>query len=500
MKKTCLLSLFLTTTSPGFAQQGLDPKPTIVPDRPPWVWDIMAAAHLMRRAGFSAPPRELERLVSLGFSATLDDLLNFETVDDSEMEDGLADREFKLTRIDPIDGRTRAHPAEMNRWWLYRMIHSKRQLLEKMTLFWHDHFATSVRRIDHVHGGVGKPLMLKQNRLIRQHALGNFKILVHELARDPAMLIWLDNFVNFPESPNENWARELMELFTMGVDQYSEVDVQEAARAFTGWTLESDSFRNGFYQFHYDWYRHDFGRKSFLGVEGHFDGDDIINIIFARKTTAEFIARKLWEFFVYPNPSEALVRELGRLFRENGYEIRPLINALFRHPDSFSERAVRSQVKSPVEVVCGFMREMELPEHGLLPSHLARMNQLLFAPPDVGGWVGGPSWINTSLLLARYNFVRDYTALAREPGYEFLNFPRIIEENDLATAGDFVEHFVNRFVQGDVSSDTRRVLEDYLIRGDDGSIVDFQLDRETVDKKVRGLIHLITLLPVYQLN
>lgn len=198
-------------------------------------------------------------------------------------------------------------------------------------------------------------------------------------------------------------------------------------------------------------------------------------MIFDRRITAEFVAGNLWEYFVYPNPSRGLARELGRVFRESGYEIRVLLHAIFRHPEFYSERAYRSLLKSPVEMICGFMRELELGDHALLPIHSRRMNQFLFEPPDVGGWNGGVSWISTSSLLQRYNFVRDYTAFARQSGYPSLDLPGIIQEYGLRDARDLVDHFVERLVQGDVSSGTKRVLEDYLHRRDDGSPGDFEM-------------------------
>lgn len=262
------LCLLLVILSPLIAQPVFDGRPSAGSERPRFVWDRKAAAHLMRRAGFSSSPGELDRIVAQGWTATLEELLNFELVDDSEMEEDLAVRGYQLARTDPGTGQAFADSLQMNRWWFYRMIHSKRQLLEKMTLFWHDHFATSVRGVRQVDDAHDEPLLMMQNRLLRRYALGNFKFMVHEMARDPAMLIWLDNFINFPEQPNENWARELLELFTMGVGRYGESDVQEAARAFTGWTLEPGALENGFYRFHYDWIRHDFGRKTSSALRG----------------------------------------------------------------------------------------------------------------------------------------------------------------------------------------------------------------------------------------
>ncbi len=501
MKRLSLTLLVVTLLSGSlFAQRGIHVTPGSPRPRA-FDWNERTAGHLARRAGFSASPSELKRMVDQGLTATLAELLHPELVDNSEMEAGLAARGLELTVLDPVDQAFYANTYNMNRWWLYRMIHSRHQLVEKMTLFLHDHFATSAVEIGFVDTRDGVSLAMRQHRLLRRHALGNFRQLVHEMAKDPAMLLWLDNFINFAQEPNENWARELMELFTMGVDEYSEADVQNAARAFTGWTFNFRALEeDGAFEFNFNILLHDFGLKSFLGREGAFNGGDVIDIIFEQDVTAEFMARKIWEFLAYKDPPQTLVKELARVFRESNYEMVPLLSAIFRHPEFYSESAVRSQIKSPVEFVSGFARELELDEHEFMAGFLYFLNQFLFAPPDVGGWLGGVTWINTSSLLDRYNYLNAYTAYSRIPEFPQIDFAGIIEDHNLRTEEDFVDHFGARFLQGDVQMDTRLVLEEYMRRRDDGSPGAFELNPQTVDTKVRGLIHLITLLPAYQLN
>ena len=372
---------------------------------PPCVpWDSTTAAHLMRRAGFSASPEELDQLVEIGFEATLNELLNYEEVDDSEMEEGLAEKNYPLTKVNN-NNKIRPNTSQMQRWWLFRMVNSKRQLLEKITYFWHDHFATSVKTVSQV-APDGHSYMMAQNDLLRKYALGNFKEMVEAITVDPAMLVWLDNRSNVKKRPNENWARELVELFTMGVGNYTDEDVMEAARAFSGWGLNTKTGKFTFYR-----NKHDFGMKMFLDVTGPLDGGDVIDIIFEKDVTAEFIARKLFKFFVYTEPSREVIVELADVFRKSGYEIRPLMRAIFEHPEFYSDRAYRSLIKSPVELFVGMLRELGMPDPQFLPRYMIDTGQELFAPPDVSGWTSGVGWFNTATALARYNFFNFLTSL-----------------------------------------------------------------------------------------
>ena len=453
-------------------------------------WDSRTAAHLMRRAGFSASPEELGRWVEIGFEATLDELLNHGEVDDTVMEEALAELDYPFTRVNQ-NGQLRANALGMQRWWLYRMVNSERQLLEKMTYFWHDHFATSVGTVRQV--GIGEqPYMMIQNELLREYALGNFKKMVEEIAKDPAMLVWLDNRSNVKEHPNENWGRELLELFTMGVGNYTDQDVVEAARAFTGWGLNRLAGEFSFFAG-----QHDYEMKTFLDVTGPFDGDDIIDIIFEQDVTAEFVARKLFEFFVYPDPSEETISALAGVFRENDYEIRPLMRAILEHPEFYSERAYRALIKSPVDLFVGLFRELGMSDPVFLPRLMAGTGQELFAPPDVSGWTSGVGWITTTTLLGRYNF---FNILASFRGDGSLDFVELVQTYQLSDF-DVVGIFIDAIVKGDVSVDTRYVLEQYMITDDSGETVEWDInDPVMVDKKARGVLYLILVLPAYQLH
>ena len=475
-------------------------------------WNQKNAAHLMRRAGFSASPEELKLLLDQGFETTLDQLLHPESVQDSQVDAVLGlehSPNHHPFRLGPA-GNRRVFLVGYQDLWLYRMALSKRQLLEKMTFFFHDHFATSGETVFQATiKGEEEPLIGIQHDLMRRHALGNFKQFVHEMARDPAMLLWLDNLSNIAANPNENWARELMELFSIGIGNYTETDVQEAARAFTGWSM---SFETGQFRFRPD--VHDFGEKTFLGISGNLDGDDIIDRIFEQPETARFMARKLWEFFAYPDPDEELVDELGNIFRESGYEIRPLMKAIFEHAEFYSERAFRALVKSPSEMLVNFLRESGLSEFGfydlIFLDYLDQANQSLFDPPDVAGWPGGRLWLNTSTMLTRFNLFarlianRSTSFIGDEKDERIFHLPYwvvdAISSYQLITFDDYISHFLERFLQREVPADVRLALETYMQRGPGGVPQPFDLKNADVDVKIRGLIFLILTLPEYQMN
>ena len=290
--------------------------------------------------------------------------------------------------------------VELRAWWLTEMRHTPAPLLEKMTLFWHNHFATSMQKVK------SGQLLYRQNLTLRSHALGNFGELLHALAKDPAMLIYLDTVRSRRDAPNENFAREVMELFTLGEGHYHEQDIREAARAFTGWGLdrETGEFRN--YPF-----RHDKGEKTLFGQTGTFDGNNVINLLLARPETAEFIVGKLWMEFVSSDkdlPENAReIKRLARLFRQNQYELRPLLTALLTSEAFYASNNRGTLIKSPVELVLGVLIGLEIPTSDWRPYAFALrdMGQDLFNPPNVKGWPGGEAWINSDSLLKRKQFL-----------------------------------------------------------------------------------------------
>jgi uncharacterized protein (DUF1800 family) len=285
---------------------------------------------------------------------------------------------------------------EMRAWWVREMLATPSPLTERMTLFWHNHFVSSQQKVR-----VAR-LMYAQNALLRANALGNFGTLLHASAKDPAMLVYLDSAQNRKGQPNENFAREVMELFTLGEGRYSEQDIKEAARAFTGWSLSRDT---GDYMFRPA--LHDYGSKSVLGKSGQLDGDAVLDILLAQQATSEFLTTKLWREFVSPDPDPREVKRIAANFRGSGYDIKVVLRELMLS-DAFWARENRGTlVKSPVEFVVGTLRQLEVQPASGLPFALvaAGMGQNLFSPPNVKGWPGGNVWIDTNTLLARKQFV-----------------------------------------------------------------------------------------------
>jgi uncharacterized protein (DUF1800 family) len=431
--------------------------------------------HLLRRAGFGASEAELEEYSALGFDRAVDRLIHYEQVAEDVDIDKLAfDLDLDLTKIE-----------DQRLLWMYRMATTKRPLQEKMTLFWHGHFATANSKVNNV------SYMVRQNQFFRDHALGNYREILRGISRDPAMLRWLDSNTNRKRSPNENYARELMELFTLGIGNYSEQDVKEAARAFTGWFVKDD-------QFYFDAAQHDNGLKTVLGRTGNWNGDDVIDILVGHSATARRLASKLFRFFVYDNPEPDTIEKFAQVYLRSGYDVRALVEAILRSPEFRSERAFHALIKSPMELIIGTVRALgfaALPRD--LPAIARRMGQDLYNPPTVKGWDGGPAWITTSTLLERFNLANRLITTRGREGFATLRDELIARRP--ASAEQLVDYFLQRFLDGDVADHVRRALVAYL-RVNDGAPLPFSLDARFIDLKVRGLIHLIMSLPGYQLN
>src|SRR5476649_2529554 len=282
--------------------------------------------------------------------------------------------------------------AELRGWWMTEMLTTPSPLTEKMVLFWHNHFVSSLQKVR------SPVLMYRQQLLLRKHALGYFGDMLHDVSKDPAMVVYLDNASNRKGQPNENFAREVMELFTLGEGNYSEQDIKEAARAFTGWSIAPDSG-----EFMSRALSHDDGVKTVLGRSGNFDGDAVLEILLAQPQTAEFIVAKLWREFVSPTPDAAEVKRIARMFRDNRYNIKVALRALLTSDAFYAPQNRAVLIKSPVELVVGTLRQFRFETGEVTPFLLAsrQLGQDLFAPPNVKGWPGGDAWINSASLLQR---------------------------------------------------------------------------------------------------
>ena len=373
-------------------------------------WNFTTAAHLLNRAGFGGPPAEIERLVKLGPDKAVSWYVDFEKIPDDTRDPEWAkpdpDRQKKLQearRASEEERRRlqreqqqmdRQHITELRGWWLQRMAHGPRPFQEKLVLFWHGHFATSTEKVREAY------LMWRQNELFRRLATGNWLTMLIEVAKDPAMLLWLDQAQSRKSHPNENFAREVMELFALGEGHYTEKDITEAARALTGWSY--DRLAQRFVERPFD---HDTGQKTVLGKNGDLDGEDVLEQIVAQPQAARFITAKLWNFFAGQPPSEKLNDALADVFRKNGNNFKPVFHTMFRCEDFYAPSLIRAQVKSPVQWLVGTVRmlETELPAPQVCWALTRNLGQDLFAPPNVKGWDGGLTWITTNNLLARYN-------------------------------------------------------------------------------------------------
>ena len=298
------------------------------------------------------------------------------------------------------------HDVELRGWWLQEMLTTSSPLTERMTLFWHNHFVSSQQKVR-----VAR-FMHTQNALLRANALGNFGTMLHAVSKDPAMLIYLDTAQSRKTQPNENFAREVMELFTLGEGHYNEQDIKEAARAFTGWSIDRDAgqymFRPGL---------HDAGVKTVLGSSGRFDGDAVLDVLLARPQTSEFVTNKLWREFVSPEPDAREVKRIAQIFREQNLDVKPALRALLLSDAFWAAENRGALVKSPVELVVGTLRQLELTPTAAAPFAIAAtgMGQVLLSPPNVKGWPGGDGWINSTTLLARKQFLDRLVRAAEAP-------------------------------------------------------------------------------------
>ena len=558
-------------------------------------WDYDKAAHLVERAGFGATPVEIERLAAMSPEAVVDELVDFTAVENTvapEFEPSpIWDRgmdpfpksraeavriaretgssmgvamlpEGERRRLQPVVNKffygLRSNALETQRlatWWGDRMLATRRPLEEKLTLFWHGHFATGNGKVRDTR------MMFRQNEMLRDNAAGNFRDLLVGILTDPAMLVYLDNAENRKGHPNENFGRELLELFTMGVGNYTEQDIREASRAFTGWT-------NDVLEFRFDAATHDDGEKTFLGRTGAFNGDDIIDIILETPVTAEFIAGKLYRYLVREELDDTTRAALSATFRDSGYELRPLLRRILLSRDFYSPASYATQVKSPVHLAVSTYRKLGLTQLPTIPDFnglTAGLGQTLFNPPNVAGWAGGRTWITPALLLQRGNLFRDVlfpdtdgfwapdratpgiyeqvgrrleqgmnitaatqegdaesslladrdedyntryggymgyvmayerlTLIPREPAN--LDLARLVDEAGATTVEDVVDHFVRRFLRVPVDGAARGVLVERL--RDELGADRMPAPGPQVERALRSLLYLVLSAPEYQL-
>ena len=349
------------------------------------------AAHLLRRAGFGGTAQEVDRLAAMTSTEMAQSLLDYQQTSNATL-----DGQMPTLDLSSAKG---PNPGAVQAWWLQRMVQTARPLEEKMTLFWHGLLTSGLDK-------AGPGQMYVQNELFRKMALANFDDLLKAVSKDPAMMIYLDTETNRKGKPNENYARELMELFTTGIGHYTEDDVRESARAFTGWTLQSGkqlryTMQSAFIPRYFD-----SGQKTFMGKTGNFTGDDIVEILVPLRATAERLSTRLFSFFAYQNPEPEIVHHLANTFQQSHYNVGAVVREIFSMDAFYSAKAYRALVKSPAELTAQTLRATGADARAYLAAAnaMAPMGQVLFYPPNVAGWPGGASWINSSTLLNRLNF------------------------------------------------------------------------------------------------
>jgi uncharacterized protein (DUF1800 family) len=461
--------------------------------------DLALMAHLLRRAGFGATRDELEACAARGYDAVVEDLLHPERFPDIE-EDVL--RRYHLSLV---------HDEHLNSWnarWIYRMINTRRPLEEKMTLFWHGVFATGWDKSAHT------PTSLSQIGGFRRNALADLHTILLDLSRDPAMLYWLDNSENHKDAPNENYGRELMELFSMGLGSYTEQDIKAAARAFTGWTFTQPIpiYPYGHYAavFEYRAEDHDDSVKTFLGETGRLGGEDIIDIIVRQPATPRFIARHLYTFFVADEPQvpawpqvppadPQTIDLLVDAYQASGGSIRAMLRVLF-HSDAFKNASFK-RVKSPVELVVGTIKLVgthRSPEPDLikLPEMTGVMGQRLMNPPTVEGWHTGKEWIDGGTLNERINFAVNEVGDVAKPGVQAI-IDRLSAAGGSLSPQGFVDGCLDLAGPLSAGGATREAL---LAYAQSGGELRFGTAEERADSSARvaRMLQLIVASPEYQ--
>ena len=462
-------------------------------------WDRAAASHLARRAGFGGTPAEVDGLLRMGLDAAVSSFVAYDGADNSALE---ADLDRLTTPVAPATTATYDlnTTSGIQKWFLHRMVFSRRPLEEKMTLLWNGHFTSGIAKVNDA------TLILKQNKTQRALALSRFDDLVLAMTRDPAMILWLDNRTNVKGRPNENYARELMELFTLGVDRYTQKDVSELARALTGWTIaKAEGAPASDYAFSFNAAAHDAGAKTILGQTGTWNADEAIGIVLNAtdgngSLSGRFLAGKLWTWFVYHDPPDWAVADLASVYVSSGHSIRAMVDRLFRMPEFYEPHSRQALVRSPVEYVVAPLRQLEAKTDFSTPvSSLNPMGQALFNPLDAKGWEGDLDWMNTGTVFARAAYTNSLVSNRGATGTR-IDPAALVSGKSLTTPRDVVTALADRLGLADALPGTQAVWEKYVDSKADGSRGYWTNTPAAVDQKVRGLLHLMLTSADYHLS
>lgn len=459
-------------------------------------WSHENARHLLFRAGFGGAAKEVDELHALGVHGAVDRMVNYHKRPEPNLpfdvrpperpaayERYLGNPERRELQ-DERQRRERAQQARLRQWWLQRMAETERPLQEKLTLFWHDHFAVNYKEFYFTH------LLANQNRLFREFAGDSYSALLHGIVHDAAMIRYLDNHRNFKGSGNENLGREILELFSMGAGHgYTEEDLREASRALTGYNYD-----NWTGQFRFLATRHDETNKRIFGRTGAFGGDELVDAILQQPATARYIALKLYKFFVHDEPETATIDTLAGVLRENDYELAPLLTNLFLSDDFYSQKAKGAHIKSPAELMVGTIRVLGIGQvdYVALDGAVQNMGLVLFEPPNVAGWEEGKTWVDANRILIRYNAVAN---LVEQRGVDVLG---LVESAGCHTAADVVDYFAKSCLLTPLNESKRKELIDFL--GVLPPPAQWSSQRDQLNSKLRALLVTLMSTPEYQMS
>ena len=457
----------------------------------------MQIGHLLRRAGFGATPADIQTYRNYGYAGAVDRLINYQQVSDDAMEARLKslNLDFSAPKGTAI--------INMQRWWLLRMAWTQRPLLEKMTLFWHGLLTSSFHKVG---GPKAYQRVMVQNEFFRTHAFDTFDNILLGITSDPAMLVYLDLTKSRKNAPNENYARELMELFTLGLGKYTQQDVYQAASALTGWHVKGATT-----QAQYVERDHSALNKTYLGQSGNFDYKDVIRILANNPATPVFLCRKLFEFFVYENPSDADLKPLIDAYTQSGHNIGAVMRALLLSPQFASQKAYRARIKSPTEFVAGVYRALDVHGNGKgLEYMTATMGQTLFDPPNVAGWPGNKVsalWLNSGTWMARLNYIDTLMAgsrNAKSATNNTIDIQGIVNTHNIDSPEHFVDFFGSFLLDGVIDKDRRAQFIEYFTQQVPTKVKSTSITLKNGKlyplNAVRGTVYLILASPEYQLN
>ncbi len=449
-------------------------------------WSSRWIGHLLRRVHFGSTDEWIERFSKVTPAQAIELALGYDP--SADPLDDMLDRLAGFVNF--------REPKSVEQWWIYRMLNTQRPAQERIALFWHGHFATSLGKVNN-----GR-WMNNQINLFRRLGLGNFRQLLREVTKDPAMLIWLDGASNHKGRANENYGREVMELFTLGIGTYTEQDVKALARAFTGYVIRHDEGV-------LDPKRFDDGEKTIFGKTGRFNAEGAIDLLLSQPSAGPFLAHKLLRQFVHPNPSDEVIKHYGRRLVELNWEIKPLLTEMLASRLFFSEYAYRSRIKSPVELAVGTVASLG----GAINTEwvceqTTKMGQELLFPPNVKGWDGEEAWINANTVLLRFNFGLSLATQRRGEFAKPSDLAGWIDRHHLQTADDVVNAYGVLLLDGQIPPELHAKLLSYLAAPTNAKQAKnkkarppepFAVTPQSINGKVRGLLHLFMSTPEYQL-